>query len=385
MALIGSLAIIAFFVGVVCLVRPIQAIRIPTRRRAAAVMGVSFVVLVVAAAMTDPQPAPANQAESPTPAPATASQEQPEQSVQHSNREPTPTPGKEWNIHEFKVVSDEDISSSNRLRRRVTILAPSALTREDRIATLIEAGRQAWRKHQSQFIALFLLPFDSGPPVARIDYAPDKCGVSGQDCTDRVWTDAHASDVVFTPEQERIYTAWESNKDRFKELDEDFGFETVNEERLKAFLAERFETTTDEIFNTMVQVTASAIQQEMTVPSRLEQLGHLDEQEQEEAQDKACRTSLQCWGDKHSVAASLHCPDYVERLAKYDHEWTDGWLGTKFSRFAWKDRKQGSITYIGDQIKFQNGFGAWVPHTYHCDFDPLQRQVLDVRAMPGRV
>ena len=390
MALLGLLAIIALLVGLVCLVRPIQAIKIPTRRRAAAVIGVSFVVFVVALALTDPQPAPVKQAASQTPepqppVPAAASQEQPETLLQHSNREASPAPGGEWNVHEFKVVSDEDISFGNRLRRRISILAPSALTREDRIATLIEAGRQAWRKHQSQFIGLFLLPFESAPPVARIDYAPDKCGVSGEDCTDRVWTDAHASDVVFTPEQERIYTAWESNKDRFKELDEDFGFETVNEERLKTFLAERFATTPDEIFNAMVQVTASAFQQEVTIPPRLERLGHLNDQEQAEAEDKACRASLQCWGNKHSVAASVHCPDYIERLAQYDHEWTDGWLGSKFSRFAWKDRKNGSVTYIGDQIKYQNGFGAWVPHTYQCDFDPLQREVLDVRAMPGRL
>ena len=390
MALLGSLAIIAFLAGLVCLVRPIKAIRIPTRPRAAAVMAVSFVVFVVAAAMTDTPP---TQPESQTPqrqepqaaTSAAVSDEQSQVPVQPSSAEPRQAD--DWNVHEFKVVSDEDISSSNRLRRRVTILAPSALTREDRIATLIDAGRKAWQMHQSQFISLFLLPFDSGPTVARIDYAPDKCGVSGQgqDCTDRVWTDAHASDVVFTTEQQQVYAAWETNKDRFKELDEDFGFETVNEERLKAFLAERFDTSTDEIFNTTVQATSAAIQQEVTIPDRLERLGRLDEQEQKQADEKACRASLHCWGDKHSVAASVYCPDSVERLARYDHEWTDGFLGSKFSRFAWKDRKRGTLTYIGDEIKFQNAFGAWQPHTYHCDFDPLQRQVLDVRAMPGRL
>lgn len=387
MALLTSLAFIALLVGLVCLVRPIQAIRIPTRRRAAAVVGVSFVVYVVAAALTDTQPTDheGRVAGSEAPAPAAVPDEQPNSSDRHLIAEHTES--EDWNVHEFKVVSDEDISSSNRLRRRVTILAPSALTREDRIATLIEAGRQAWRQHQSQFIALFLLPFDSGPTVARIDYAPDKCGVSGQgrDCTDRVWTDAHASAVIFTPEQQKIYTAWESNKDRFNEFDEDLGFETVNEERLKAFLAERFGTTTDEIFKTMMQAATAAIQQEVTIPNRLERLGYLDGEEQKEANDVACRASLQCWGDKHSVAASVYCPDHVERLGRYDHEWTDGLLGAKFSRFAWKDRKKGSLTYIGDEIKFQNAFGAWEPHTYHCDFDPLQAQVLDVRAMPGRL
>ena len=98
-------------------------------------------------------------------------------------------PEPEWNAHEFEVVKDEDISAGNRLRRRVTVMAPTALTREDRIATLIEAAIQAWQKHHSQFIAMSLIPFESGPPIARMDYAPDKCGVSGTKCTGKVWTD----------------------------------------------------------------------------------------------------------------------------------------------------------------------------------------------------
>ena len=57
--------------------------------------------------------------------------------------------------------------------RRVTVVAPTALTPEDRIATLVEAALQSWQKHHSQYIALFLLPFESGPTIARIDYAPE--------------------------------------------------------------------------------------------------------------------------------------------------------------------------------------------------------------------
>ena len=291
----------------------------------------------------------------------------------------------EWNVHAFRVVTDEDISFSNRFRRRVTIVAPTALTREDRIATLIEAATQVWQKHHSQFIAMFLLPFESGPVVARIDYAPDKCGVSGQDCTDRVWTDSHASDVVFTPEQQRIYTAWENNRDWFKQLDEDFGFEVVNEKQLKAFLAEQFNTTPDSISEVMTHAGAAILQEEMTVPHNLELRGHLNDQEQEKSEEMACRASLQCWGDKHSLSASVYCPDEIEGLGRYDHEWIDGWLGSKFSRFAWKDRTAGTVTYIGDQIKFQNGFGAWIQHTYQCDFDPVNKRVLDVRAAAGRL
>ena len=40
-----------------------------------------------------------------------------------------------------------------------------------------------------------------------MDYAPDKCGVSGTECIGKVWTDVNASDVIFTPEQQQVYTA----------------------------------------------------------------------------------------------------------------------------------------------------------------------------------
>ncbi len=98
-----------------------------------------------------------------------------------------------------------------------------------------------------------------------------------------------------------------------------------------------------------------------------------------------CRHDLQCWGDKHSGSAGVYCKSDVEALAKYTSRWTDGWLEPKFSRFRWKNESTGSVTYIGDKIEFQNGFGAWQTHVYECDFDPLTKTVIDARASPGRL
>lgn len=81
--------------------------------------------------------------------------------------------------------------------------------------------------------------------------------------------------------------------------------------------------------------------------------------EAERRKEAECSTDLRCWGDKHHLRATVACARYVERLAKYQHEWTDGWFEPKFSRFRWKDKAKGQLTYIGDSIKFQNGFGAW--------------------------
>ena len=107
-----------------------------------------------------------------------------------------------------------------------------------------------------------------------------------------------------------------------------------------------------------------------TVPSDLMDRGRPDDQEKEEAKELICRQSLQCWGDKHNLAASFTCQPLIEAYAKYDYEWTDGFLESKLPRFRWNDRKAGTLSYKGDKIKFQNGFGAWQKISYWCHYDP---------------
>jgi hypothetical protein len=101
--------------------------------------------------------------------------------------------------------------------------------------------------------------------------------------------------------------------------------------------------------------------------------------------DATCRKTLSCWADRHLIAASVRCADNVERLARFQSEWTgSSWL-PKFTAFRWKDSGSGTVTYVGDQVKFQNGFGAWQNMVYECDFDPETKTVLAVRAKPGRL
>jgi hypothetical protein len=94
---------------------------------------------------------------------------------------------------------------------------------------------------------------------------------------------------------------------------------------------------------------------------------------------------LKCLGEKFDVESTVACRPLVERLAKNDFQWTDGWLEPKFSHYRWGDKARGVVTYIGDKIKFQNGFGAWGYYTYQCDFDTRSKRVVDVRATPGRI
>jgi hypothetical protein len=99
-----------------------------------------------------------------------------------------------------------------------------------------------------------------------------------------------------------------------------------------------------------------------------------------QAEDQKCREDLHCWGEKAWAVGSIYCREPIEKLAKWDFEWTDGWTEPKFSKYRWKDQKKGVVTIIGDKLKFQNGFGAWKRMTYSCDVEPTTNAVLSVQA-----
>jgi hypothetical protein len=114
------------------------------------------------------------------------------------------------------------------------------------------------------------------------------------------------------------------------------------------------------------------------------------QQEPEKAQppklsEAECRKDLHCWGEKGFVGASVYCPSKVEQLATHNVKWTDGFLEPKFSHYRWKDEEAGIVTFIGNRAEFQNGFGAYTPVIYECDYDNDHKLVLDVRAQEGRL
>lgn len=101
--------------------------------------------------------------------------------------------------------------------------------------------------------------------------------------------------------------------------------------------------------------------------------------------DAACRQNVGCYGDKFLAEASTYCPDQIERLAKWDVEWTDGMLDLKFTHYRWNDKEAGVVDFIGDKLKMQNGFGAWQNVVYVCTYATKSRMVLNVAAEPGRL
>ncbi len=103
------------------------------------------------------------------------------------------------------------------------------------------------------------------------------------------------------------------------------------------------------------------------------------------AEDAACLEDTQCWGDRHNLAAAFACEDRVERMARYSAEWTDGMWQLKFPRFRRSPLGDGIMVYIGDAIRFQTGFGAWVNMIYECTYDPATETVVDVTVREGRL
>ena len=97
------------------------------------------------------------------------------------------------------------------------------------------------------------------------------------------------------------------------------------------------------------------------------------------AEELACRQDLQCWGEKHILRATFACEPLIEKIALYDYEWTDGFLGAKFGRYRWTKKSTGELQYLGNSIKFQNTFGAWKHMNYACDYDPDNDIVTDVK------
>lgn len=104
----------------------------------------------------------------------------------------------------------------------------------------------------------------------------------------------------------------------------------------------------------------------------------------QEAQDNyKCLTDLQCAGDKYMIPASASCQQVLEEqakmISKWDYKIGESSFSPIFSRFRWSDSTKKQIIYVGDQAKFQNGFGAWQRVSYECTFDLSSQKPVDAR------
>ncbi len=68
----------------------------------------------------------------------------------------------------------------------------------------------------------------------------------------------------------------------------------------------------------------------------------------------------------HETDGHYLCSRLIERSAQYDYDWTAGLLQSRYRSIVWSGS---TITYTGNEIKMQNGFGAWRRMSYACEYD----------------
>lgn len=102
-------------------------------------------------------------------------------------------------------------------------------------------------------------------------------------------------------------------------------------------------------------------------------------------EQEACLSSAQCLVDKYFGLAEARCPMYIERMAKYGVEWTDGWFGLKFKSTPYVVTDKPIVRFHGDSLKMQNGFGAWSNMVYSCDININTNKIVDFSVEKGRL
>lgn len=104
--------------------------------------------------------------------------------------------------------------------------------------------------------------------------------------------------------------------------------------------------------------------------------------------DTACLGNLQCVGDKFIIPASANCQqlldDEAKSISKWDYKIGESSFFPIFSQFRWADQNKRQIVYMGDQAKFQNGFGAWQRASYECTFDVSTQKPLEAHFVDGQ-
>ena len=90
--------------------------------------------------------------------------------------------------HAYRIMEIMDSTWGPRERRTLNIQAPTAKTQEDRMAVVRRAAIEYIERYSRvDAVAVRLFTSEQVNAVARVVYAPDKCGWAGDDCSNSVW------------------------------------------------------------------------------------------------------------------------------------------------------------------------------------------------------
>ena len=124
-----------------------------------------------------------------------------------------------WQTRDYKVLDIADASFGTRTRHVIHLVAPEAVTREQRLTTLMAEALRAYRQREIEDAASLRLWAGEQQEwlLARIIFAADQCGWTGEECGRSYWSDASAGTATFTDEQMRINAYESATRDRFLE------------------------------------------------------------------------------------------------------------------------------------------------------------------------
>lgn len=99
----------------------------------------------------------------------------------------------------------------------------------------------------------------------------------------------------------------------------------------------------------------------------------------------ACIQDADCLSREYNSKAWRACRPRIEKYAKIDVEWQVGFTVPPFDRYGTVPGKPDTVRFLGDAVKFQNGFGAWITHSYICWFNIATGEVEKVEVFQGRL
>lgn len=99
-----------------------------------------------------------------------------------------------------------------------------------------------------------------------------------------------------------------------------------------------------------------------------------------------CANEQECMVSRLTIPAQVACREAIARHARYDVRWEGGMLGEDmFVRAGWSDETKTAITFAGDAVSLQNGFGAFSRVTYFCTVNTLSKAVTGLKVIQGRL
>ncbi|MGL5335956.1 MAG: DUF4875 domain-containing protein [Enterovibrio sp.] len=146
----------------------------------------------------------------------------------------------------FTIISKSDrILNNNRKSVRVSVVAPDAKTKEQRVNLVVYIAKMVQKETGANMVRVTQEPSElvanRGSAFAIAYYMPDGCDYYGGNCGGKLWN-VEAAETQVSEHELAVWVAWNANRDDFEKM-----YEDMHEEMLKVFLAREFQTTPEQI------------------------------------------------------------------------------------------------------------------------------------------